>query len=382
MVCYKKWGGEISYTIPYTGNYEISLSGAQGEAYSNGSGGYGYTLSKIVRLHKGDILGAVTPDKVGSYQDGSTVTVPCGPSAELYVNGNHVWTVGGGSGWVNGKATSGVWKVVAKSNPDKSYDVHWHQNDSTASHNYGTCYSLSSPGGCYGGDGHTHNMTGSCPWHYTGHDHTSSCSWKYTRHEHNSCPKKHVHTDSCAHHDEGTGRYIDVEQYVAYPGSCPYCMTYFTDAGNTGEAGCTHTCHREIVIPVYDCNNLPKNKWDCGNRPYNAGKEYTCNDLPKNKDKVWDCGSPTNTWTIQCGYQHGQILRVSNVQTGMPCWNAASFKPDSQQLNNTGNAKCSIRLVEQQELQMYNATVRLPYYRTTKCNLIIKDDVVTYFKRN
>lgn len=93
-----KDGGDCSYTIPYTGNYEISLSGSQGSAYSNNYGGYGYKLTKNIRLTYGDTIKISTPNRPTGYTTANGVlTVPAGNDASIYVNDKLVWSAGGGS---------------------------------------------------------------------------------------------------------------------------------------------------------------------------------------------------------------------------------------------------------------------------------------------
>ncbi|MCM1218639.1 MAG: hypothetical protein NC548_29470 [Lachnospiraceae bacterium] len=62
------------------------------------------------------------------------------------------------------------------------------------------------------------------------------------------------------------------------------------------------------------------------------------------------------------------------------CYVASGYTP-TQSLSNTGNAKFTITLVEQQETYYSNTKVQDPYYLNGKANLVISDNVVTYFKR-
>lgn len=334
-------GGDISYTIPYTGNYEISLSGSQGSAYSNSSGGYGYTLTKTVRLQYGDVICIHTPEKPTGYTtSGSTITVPAGNDAQLYVNDTLVWTAGAGAALVtNNIAPNGITSVSAQGSTARNYNVHWHSGNgksgATHSNTFPTVYAASSPGGCYGGIGHTHDALFPCSWRYTKHTHTGHCA--YVR----------IDTIECTSRHNGMSYF-----------RCTACGAEYSHYDGGASSG-----------------------WGWGYCDCPASYEYNCaGEL--NDGHQYTCGSPVNTWGLKCGYSQGQIVGINNDNGNChACYYASGWNPATATLSNTGATKFSIRLVEQHTTAYTNTTVRAPYYLNDKANLMILDNTVCYFKR-
>lgn len=290
----QKWGGEISYTIPYTGNYEISLSGSQGSAYDNSSGGYGYTLIKKVRLQKGDVLQIVTPNKPTGYSaNGAVITIPSGEDGVLYVNGVESLRAGGGVGFVNNSRVP--WGITSVKTEKRSYSVHWHSGNGYSGANshyeFPQLDTRNNPGGCYTNSWHTHD---------------SRCTYEQW-HTHERCVNHWVN-------DDPTG----------------------------GTGGWSWTEHH--------CTHHSKHEGDTRDNHYSIG----------------------------CGYSQGQVVGINN-QHGDARGCSGSY--DSCSVSNTGNAKFSIRLCEQQSIMFHSVATRVPYYTNTKCNLIITDGTVAYFKR-
>lgn len=343
MDCVQRWGGEISYIIPYTGTYEISISGSQGSAYSDNSGGYGCTLNKTIRLQYGDVLKITTPYKPTGYTtENGVLTIPSGTDVHLYCNGTDVLNASGGNGFVNNIiAPNGITSVKARG---ANYSVHWHSGNglsgATHANQFPTLYQTANPGGCYGASGHTHNATGECTWHYNSHKHTDGCSSKsFTWSGGPSCP-------NC-----GKTGIADTGEHL----------------GNENEG----SWNGDGFDAVWHCSH------DC--------KTWSCRDMPLNDGCAWDCGDYVNTWTLKCGHQQGEILNVYNSQTNLVSagWGGGdAWRYDSKSFTNTGNAKFTIKLVEQDLLFYKDVPVSIPYYMDTKCNLVIRDNIVTYFKRD
>lgn len=156
----ERWGGENSYIVPFTADYDIELSGSQGSCYSGVSGGYGYKLSKKVRLQYGDILKIDTPN-----HPASSVTSTGGNAAKLYVNGTLVWVAGGGTGHVpryddsdkNVTTSTALTIAGGKGSPNGSNgSITFHTDDE------------SKPGQCYNKVAHTHSAAKGCPGHQCG----------------------------------------------------------------------------------------------------------------------------------------------------------------------------------------------------------------------
>lgn len=328
-------GGTYEYTIPYTGDYTIVVAGAQGSSYG-GSGGTGYTLTKTVRLNYGDVVKCITHAMPTSYQDGQTYKVPGGESSELYVNGTLVWRAGGGGGYVNTAiAPNNTTTVIAyNGNNDSSttYNVHWHSGNGksgpVSANTFPTLYQLTAPAslGCYRDAGHTHNATSYCP--------LETCMVVFTG-------GGHYYGDGCGWHG-----YEDATNYYA---ECTLC----------GASGTFYSCPG-------DHTSTP---------PYKTMAHIGC-------DKSgYKCNWARNTWSIQCGYQHGQIVGYNNANaTVAPCYYATGWNPTTAVVNNTGTGKFAITLTEHTGLYYNNAVARIAYLNA-QVPLVVKDRRVVYFKR-
>lgn len=331
---YSVTGGEYTWEVPFTGNYKVTLSGTEGASYSAGSGGYGTQLVKVVRLVKGTQLCVVLPARP-NYTSGETVVVPSGNNAELYLDGDLYMLAGGGGARINNNiAPNGCTQVNVGSNGSVlSLGVHWHSGNGksgpVASNTFPTVYKETLVGGCYRWSGHTHNATRTCPW-------------RYTYHEHRNCSYTQIDTVIC------TGRGGGYSYF-----ECTACGAEYShyDGGASTGWGWGY------------CNCPGSREYHCDRTP-NAGLEYTC-------------GNPRNTQTIQCGFKHGQINPVTNRYTPTPC-----FGPyDSAAANNTGDAKFSIELCEQDTLFYSNVTPTYTYYNGGLTELVLVDDIVCYYKR-
>lgn len=311
-------GGEITYTVPFTANYEVTLSGSEGAGYPSGAGGYGYTLTTTVRLNKGQTVTVSTPNRPAHYTEGTTTIVPHGNDSVLKIDGKEFLRAGGGAPRFNQIiAPTGTFDVQVEGvNP---LPVHWHRGNgksgATHANQFPTVYSETPVGDCYGWSGHTHDATRTCPM----------------RHNHDLDPKR---VAWCCMNVNINGNYIH------NPG-CP----------------CSGTCWTRAENKYFRDNWLT----DCDN----SMNEYAC-------------GNPNNTQVIKCGYSQGQILNVNN-DSYQPHTCSGEFTGPSP--SNTGNGKFKIRLAEQQELNYNNVAVTTPYYKGGLCELILRDDTVVYYKR-
>lgn len=125
-------GTSGEFTIPYSGRYKLTLSGAQGGCYG-GEGGRGITLSKTLWLKEGVTVKYETYDSPGTYEcpdGGDVLTVHGGKSSRVYFDGVLQVKVGGGQGVIGNKiAPSGVNKVYLYGGDDvvrKDNVVHFH----------------------------------------------------------------------------------------------------------------------------------------------------------------------------------------------------------------------------------------------------------------
>lgn len=320
------------YTVPFTGDYEVTLGGSQGSAYSSNSGGCGYTLSHSLRLNYNDTIQAILPTKPTYSVSGTNMYVYGGKAAELYVNGSRVLSAGGGAGQIdNDIAPDDVTKVYVyngssndSNGSSTGYDVHWHSGNGITSHKlaneFPTVYATSNPGGCYAGNGHTHNKTGDCPYD----DHTD-------------------YDCQCTFDGEGgtCGHHLHV---------CKKCGAYVI----RWEGNCT-------------CPWTNKHDTSHGNHVWEGGS------------KKYMCGSPTNTWVLGCGKSNGQILDYANGSTG-GCFNALATDPAS--INHSDNATAQIKLKEHRYLYYTGSNVSNDLvYSGSNVNLLLRDNIVIYYKR-
>lgn len=245
-------GGEITYTVPFTANYEVTLSGSEGAGYPSGAGGYGYTLTTTVRLNKGQTITVSTPNRPAHYTEGTTTIVPHGNDSVLKIGGEEFLRAGGGAPRFNQIiAPTGTINVQVEG--VASLPVHWHSGNgksgATHANQFPTVYSETLAGGCYGWSGHTHNATRTCPM----------------RHNHDLDPKE---LRWCCMNENRNGNYV-------HPDSCP----------------CDGTCSP-------------------GSDPY---FRYGLVSICDNSMNEYACGNPNNTQVLKCGYSQGQILNVNNA---------------------------------------------------------------------
>lgn len=326
-------GGEKTWEVPFTANYKLTLAGTEGASYSAGGGGYGTTLVKTVRLVKGTQLKVVLPERPAYTYANATVTIPSGSNAAVYLNGDLYMLAGGGGARINNAiAPDGCTSVNVGSDGSLiALGVHWHSGNGKsgpiASNTFPTVYSTTYVGGCYGWAGHTHNATG-------------------------TCPKSHSHNDGCYSIPDSPWN------------NCSDC----TSNGATDGAG-----YREYHCNCCDRDFRGTNGWHhCyGSKHF----KQVCHDQPLN---TWNCGNqPVNTQTIKCGFQHGQINPVTNQYTPTPCSGAW----DSATSNNTGAAKFTVELCEQDTVHYGNGLVEDPIYKGGSAELVLVDDTVCYYKR-
>lgn len=344
-------GGSYEYTVPFTGNYELTLAGASGSAYGGTSGGAGHYSNKIVRLQEGDVIKVELCNQPDVYTDGDTLHIPGADLTYLYLNGQWMWIMGGGYGAVSNRiAPTGITQVRVHSgvrrdgiDAGSTLNVHWHSGNgksgATHANTFPTVYSLTNPGGCYSAAGHTHDKTG-------------------------ACAKRHVCDSNCYTACTGSMRRITYHNY---------------------RDGCSWHSYGDYEATQYQCstcNTIQRLQWSHGPEP--EAPKSCCNVVHHCTGilNTYNCGnSPVNTWTIQCGYSQGQILGEPSVAVGTWGVQNDAFSVPKVEAN-IGNSYFNIRLCEQQELFYKNLSVQLPYYLDRKCNLILKDNTVVYYKRS
>lgn len=150
-----------SYTIPYSGNYTVSVSGAQGGSYSsNKAGGKGFTQSMTLWLNKGATVSFSLGTVPDWYKSGSSLVIPAGGSSSFKVNGTTKLTASGGPGRIN--SNTAIDGVTSVSMAGGSASIHWHTgNGKSGPYLSNTFPQIDSRdntgGGCYTNHWHVHD---------------------------------------------------------------------------------------------------------------------------------------------------------------------------------------------------------------------------------
>lgn len=183
-----------------------------------------------------------------------------------FVNGKYL--VGNGND-VNSAYTQGYYDGVhyTVANANIEYVYHQHVNSSGAICTATPVYTTTNPGGCYVSGGHTHNVTGTCPWHYTYHVHTGSCPYS-----------EKEHTVHCTSRSNGYSYFAcDI---------CDWTGSHYDGGASSG--------------------------WGYG--PHMTEKIYSCGNSPLNSGCAYDCGFYVNTWVIGCGRTAGVTIDSATVR--------------------------------------------------------------------
>lgn len=181
--------------------------------------------------------------------------------------------------------------LTLQSNASIEYTYHVHKKgDGTESSD--TIYSTVNPGGCYFDGGHTHDKIGACP---------------YTQ----SPNTYHIHSGSPT---SGGGCYtVPVYKSVTCTVYQSGCMNSYT--GYDGQEHCQYTLYHTSCGRGTQTYNYPAHSQSnhVGARSWQqtctvvggviTGYATSCKNLPLNagSQKIYSCGSPTNTWVIGCG---------------------------------------------------------------------------------
>lgn len=311
--------GNYSVVIPYTGNYEITISSAEGGHYGSGSGGSGSVKTQTVRLTKDSVVFASLGSPGNTVMQGSTCVVTRGGTSVVTVDNTQILSVKGGVGTININ-TAGNWITgfVLQGDTQGSASVHWHSGNgksgATHANVFGTVYGVTNPAGCYVPTKHVHNSYGaSCPacvhYHQAVYE---SCNGTMVNMGHSQSADGSWHTESkcnvCGHQvpgDEGGGR-----------------------------------CGRSIKVR----DAYYEHDFDCNN-------------------------SPTNVWDLGCGFAQGQICSIVPAT-------------DTQGLvkSTFASATFKIQLCDTEQLH-YGSVAHSVSYLNTVAELVTKDDYVVYYKR-
>lgn len=278
----KTGGGSYTCTVPYTGNYDLSVAGTSGACYGDTSGGSACTITQSLRFNAGDVIKVTLCNQPSHYTSGSTLYVPKGNDTLVYMNDTLILTAPGGQGSIhNSTAPSGVTSVITD---ESTYTVHWHNAN---------------------------------------------------------CPKKHVCDSTCR-----TPRYCG--------GTCSYVSCHdYSD-------GCDWHDYHYHIGHSYRCTSCGSEaeRWRTDVGDYSAPQTTLCG------KSVVRCTGTLNTWN--CGYTDGQIV-------GTPVGEHSSV---------VGQACFSLKLANQNNLMYSRVAVRYPSYLGNRCDLILRDKTVLYYKRS
>lgn len=245
-------GTDTTFTVTEAATYEFDLYGSQGGNKDTFTGGKGGHVRFTVPLKVGDKVQIVVGNQSGVGGGGTGTASNGGGATYIKVNDNLIGVAGGGGGATttknglaggvstagnNGLSLSGSNATAPNtagggagyiSGTSGEYHAH-HKGDGTLSS--GKLYASSNPGGCYVGNGHTHNAVVTCSTRQVDGDHR----WG----------DNHVHGDS---HDgvpdncrtcKGCGAHE--LYYTEYGPTCPGNKTTEYSCGspvNTWKIGC------------------------------------------------------------------------------------------------------------------------------------------------
>lgn len=313
-----KFTEDGSFHVPVSGYYTLTLSGGQG--YGIGAaGGMGTVITCDIWLEKDDVVVYEVGGQGFTDKVDNTLNIHGGNASYVYVNSNQVLQAPGGVGvCVNGSTVTdtNIQRVLLKAD-----NLSNSQSEGTVHWHTIADGSLSE------GTIYATTAPGGC-YNAAGHTHDKL----------GTCSKKANYKHAC---DSGCKE--KVKEWVECDG-CDTCIS----------AGCSCQPKREKYTDHSD--NKVFSHW------------------------TYNCGYPTNTWTIQCGNNHGGIYNTSAVTGSIET--VADCCVDSKVTkSNTGDGYFYLELKETSNLYNQGKQVKVPYYEDGKCNLIINNDTVVYFKR-
>lgn len=144
--------------------------------------------------------------------------------------------------------------------------------------------------------------------------------------------------------------------------------------------GCSWHGYHPCIARQWSCDTHgdPDNNFVIGRIEYENDDE--CPKTPPGcNGTIVDCTGEWNVWSLGCGMQQGQILGECST-TIVPYFDS-EWGGSSAEVSNVGSGRFRIRLAEHDGLYYSNAKVSLPAYKSDKCNLIVRDNTVVFYKR-
>mgnify|MGYP003299366201 CR=1 FL=1 len=245
---YSYTGAEQTYTIPTTGEYTVTLTGAQGGNTGSYTGGKGSLVKRILKLNAGDVLTIAVGGQGKTFNGGGSGKATNGGGATtLKVNGTLVAVAAGGGG------------ATAHGNGLPGGDAAANNNGTYL--NGSTSTEANSAGG---GGGYRGGTAGNVIYH--------------------------AHSTSTCTYTTSTGIiWIPVEYYVHnngkgdyyFYGQCPNCGTVYAGDASNGLSDYSspypHPCPHATPTINYTCGKTPGVTVDSANPSY-GGTCFTDND--------------------------------------------------------------------------------------------------------
>lgn len=293
-------------TVPYTGNYTVTVSSAEGGHVGGTYGGKGHILTQTVRLAKGTTVTAT----LGNKGTVNGANVGRGQSSTLTI-GNTTWTVPGGVGVFNSDTGArDDYTLIGDTNG--SVVLHTHIGNSTSG---GACYQ--------------------------------------------TVVKKHVHKAACTGHVHDSSCVSGAPEHM-YDGVNGTCRTQCSRCGLhiasfDGPYYCDQ-CRRNLTVHnITSC---------AGKHSNNTG--YVCNNLPKNT---------VDHYELSC--------MLPRVVSHVPAVDSSTLPYNSETV-----AQFTISLCDTNSLFMSRGVIKAPAYKAigagnyTNVSLVLRDDIVLFYKRN
>lgn len=364
-----------TFTVPYSGYFDVTIAGAQGASYNGQNGGKGQKIVATVWLNKDDEVKYETfvQPSAGTKQNG-IITIAGGSASKLYVNGKLAIFAGGGAGQYSDARPSGnVWNALPE------YESEWNFQD-------GEGYNSSTGGNSQS----SHRM--SIHWH--------------------AFPSFYKYQYAVANDGDMFHMYID----TTYPNYPSYLNTAAVGSpmnrypGDEGRYSGNYIFLSSLVSDVYPLTHYETNCYK-----YSSGRvRVMCDDayFPPEWNGAafvhhgvsdWLTISSSGSFTYACssvgyldlyfskvcGRKHGDIVKVTgqNVDSSWSSNGVGYTDPDivkdvkESGYTNTGKGMFSFGITQRQYYMNDVIAKGNSYYHNGQTYLVIYDDTVVYFKR-
>ena len=325
-------GEETKFVAPYTGEYKIELTGAQGGKSTSKSGGKGGKIVVTARLERGDVL-TVNVGGQDGYNGGGTGKVSNGGGATVVSLNNTILAIAGGGGGATSKKDGGAGGALGSLS-------------SFTSLSQGTSSTASGTAG--GGAGATGGSIGR--WYqYTGSV-TYTIYWRCSGGT----------TTGTANHDlDGTGRETWRYNYAK--------STYII----------------EKTEPTSDISasvaGMTTWNWD-GDR-YQNPYYFNFSSTYGNYERYM--GNETTPTSFSTQYTKDDVTVTTNTQSGGgTSWYNSAYSTLAEYATGAqeGDGMCTVTLISVQQLNLDNAIVSKLYYDNVEVKKLYFNNTLIYLK--